>query len=112
MSKPHPHAEILRAIADDANIELEMEYQNKWLLANHYQVFGDPECKFRIKPKGKKPVVRWKWAFIPVGEITWYESSRFFDSSKALLENFKRISEGQIPTQVVCLEYTRTEFPE
>jgi hypothetical protein len=55
--------------------------------------------EYRIKPEEKQPVVRWLWANI----------NRSLSTTFASMDEVR--AQG-CPEQWICLEYTRTEFPE
>ena len=96
--RPHKHAEIIKAWADGADIQV--YHIDKWM---------DVTCpvwleayKYRIKPEPKKPpVFRWKWAWEDDGE--WYESAYFLTDEEAA-DYYEGI-------EVVKLEYSKQEFP-
>jgi hypothetical protein len=94
----HKHAELIKAWADGAVI------QHRWLHKEWEDVINprwDRDFEYRIKHEEKQPVVRWLWAKLVLGE--WLISPAF--RSKEEASNFFK-------GQVICLEYTRTEFPE
>jgi hypothetical protein len=91
----HKHAELIKAWADGASIQ--------WLNNGDWHNVVRPEwhtsTEYRIKPEENKPVVRWLWANI----------------NKSLSTTFASMDEVRAqscPEQWICLEYTRTEFPE
>jgi hypothetical protein len=93
--KPHKHAEIIKAWADGAQI------QYKSILTPKWSDISDPAWEnvneYRIKPK--PPVVRWLWA----------------NTNGSLSTTFASMDEVRAqgcPEQWICLEWSRTEFPE
>ena len=66
MSTPHPHADILRALADGKKIELWQPHLEKWIDAELLDVAANADEQFRIAPetvlvnevKCPKPVVK------------------------------------------------------
>ena len=91
----HKHAELIKAWADGAEIEVKNKNTN-WSDVCIYA--WNPDAEYRIKPK--QPVVRWKWAYKNnYGE--WEETACFYRQEE--------ISGTKGYTK---LEYTRTEFPE
>ena len=96
--RPHKHAEIIKAWADGADIQV--YYIDKWIDATG-PVWLEG-YKYRIKPEPKKPpVFRWKWAWEDDGD--WHESAYFLTDEEAA-----DYYEG---TTVVKLEYSKQEFP-
>jgi hypothetical protein len=47
--KPHKHAELIKAWADGAEIEMYFPFHDKWEVTK--TPFWDWDCTFRIKPK-------------------------------------------------------------
>jgi len=102
----HKHAELIKAWADGA--EIEAKWKNAdcdwhvqenflWLISSEFADSAD----FRIKPEEKQPVVRWLWAKLVLGE--WLISPVFRSKEEA-----SKTFDGQ----VICLEWSRQEFPE
>jgi hypothetical protein len=89
--KPHKHAELIKAWADGAEIEYR-HWGSEWKTAK--SPTWDEKWEYRIK---QKTVVRWKWAY--KADNSWVEMTRF-------------MSESEVPSDCIKLEYTRTEFPE
>jgi hypothetical protein len=96
----HKHAELIKAWADGAEIQIRLFKSNgevtEWEDCD--PCWGD-DAEYRIKPEKKQPVVRWLWANINGSLSTTFAS---MDEVRA---------QG-CPEQWICLEYTRTEFPE
>jgi len=89
----HKHADLIHAWADGAEVQYSFG-EDVWHDTNRPEWRIDIE--YRIKPKEKKPVVRWLWA------------------SKAGLTLFGVFS-SDCPNKdlyPVKLEWSRTEFPE
>jgi hypothetical protein len=95
----HKHAELIKQWADGA--EIEFNTGHGWNLAR-LDDFNNERWDFRIKPEEKQPVVRWLWAKQVIGG-EWTISPVFRSKEEA-----SKTFDGQ----VICLEYTRTEFPE
>jgi hypothetical protein len=95
----HKHAELIHAWADGAQIQY-----NHWGSAwkDSTSPTWDKNFQYRIKPEEKQPVVRWLWAKEHIGG-EWMISPVFRSKEEAL---------KTFAGQVICLEYTRTEFPE
>ena len=92
--KPHKHAELIKAWADGAVIQF-LNCSDDWIDVDNPR--WHKEGEYRIKPEEKKPVVRWKWAYKT--DNSWVEMTRF-------------MSESEVPSDCIKLEYTRMEFPE
>ena len=90
----HKHADLIHAWADGAEIQLYSQEEGKWV--------GDKNplwaefTQYRLKPKEKKPVVRWLWA-----DENNVISKVLFDEKEAHLYGW-----------FIKLEWSRTEFPE
>lgn len=95
--KPHKHAELIKAWADGAQIQV---YTNTW--NDDLHPLWRPNLDYRIKPEEKKPMVRWLWAYR--NESRWEQFYRFMTEEEAtkILVYHKHKK----------LEYTRTEFEE
>ena len=98
--KPHKHAEIIKAWADGAEIQMKSKIDGRWWDCNDPEWDGDYE--YRIKPEEKKPVVRWLWACKVSGD--WVSHGRLLTESEAAhtftVFAYKR------------LEWSLTEFEE
>lgn len=94
----HKHAELIKAWADGAQIEVKHPLNSSWFDANPPS--WDLDYEYRIKPEEKKPVVRYLWAFKTMSG--WQSTSSFYTDSELANTNQDRVK----------LEYTRTEFPE
>jgi hypothetical protein len=98
----HKHAELIKAWADGAQIQIRLFKSNgevtEWEDCD--PCWGD-DAEYRIKPEEKKPVVRWQWAYPTMKG--WTTTNYFYDDKEIL----NAIYDGCIK-----LEYTRTEFPE
>jgi hypothetical protein len=97
--KPHKHAELIKQWADGAEIEVKHPSNGSWGDAKPPK--WHEENEYRIKPFLKQPVVRWLWAKLVLGE---WMISPVFRSKEEALKTFNG--------EFICLEYTRTEFPE
>lgn len=91
------HAELIKAWADGAQIQT--LDSDKWIDVDRPS-WGEG-ITYRIKPEEKKPVVRWLWAKQVLGD---WQISPVYRSKEEALKTFNG--------QFICLEYTRTEFPE
>ena len=98
--KPHKHAELIKAWADGAEIQAKLSRTNEWIDVVNFNWSEDYE--FRIKPKEKKPVVRWLWAYKTDNE--WQIGSYFLVEE----EEAKKVYRSGYQ----CLDWSRTEFPE
>jgi hypothetical protein len=94
----HKHAELIKAWADGAQIQFRNRYE-EW--DDAIKPSWDNDTEYRIKPEEKKPVVRWLWAKQVLGD---WQISPVFRSKEEALKTFNG--------EFICLEYTRTEFPE
>ena len=92
----HKHAELIKAWADGAQIQVKA-CNLVWEDREHPYWARDRE--YRIKPE--QPVVRWLWAKQVLGD---WQISPVFRSKEEALKTFNG--------EFICLEYTRTEFPE
>ena len=99
--KPHKHAELIKAWADGAEIQCFHDHYGIWqdIISPPYWIDG---VQYRIKPEEKTPVVRWLWAKQVIGGE--WTISPVFRSKEEALKTF----DGQ----VICLEWSRQEFPE
>jgi hypothetical protein len=98
----HKHAELIKAWADGAKIQrCYIDCSNRFLWEDDTEPEWLKFCDYRIKPEEKKPVVRWLWAKLVLGE--WLISPVFRSKEEA-----SKTFDGEF----ICLEYTRTEFPE
>ena len=93
---PRKHAFEIMAWANGAEIEYKV-HNGGWVALEHPS--WDDHNEFRIKPK--QPVVRWLWAKQVLGN---WQISPVFRSKEEALKTFNG--------EFICLEYTRTEFPE
>jgi hypothetical protein len=94
----HKHAELIKAWADGAQIQRQNSI-GKWVNEAHPVWLDDNN--YRIKPEEKQPVVRWLWAKLVFGE--WMISPVYRSKEEA-----SKFFAGQ----VICLEWSRQEFPE
>jgi hypothetical protein len=92
----HKHAELIKAWADGAQIQVKA-CNLVWEDREHPYWARDRE--YRIKPE--QPVVRWLWVYPTMKG--WSATNYFYDDKEIL----NAIHDGCIK-----LEYTRTEFPE
>jgi hypothetical protein len=93
----HKHADLIKAWADGA--EIQVFYNDIMTWGGVDKPDWHESLSYRIKPK--PPVVRWLWAKLVLGE--WMISPVYRSREEAL-----KTFDGQ----VICLEYTRQEFPE
>jgi hypothetical protein len=97
--KPHKHAELIKAWADGAQIQVKA-CNVVWEDREH--PVWSTNREYRIKPEEKQPVVRWLWAKQVIGG-EWTISPVFRSKEEA-----SKTFDGQ----VICLEWSRQEFPE
>ena len=97
--KPHKHAELIKAWADGA--EIQVKACNVVWEDREHPVWSTNR-EYRIKPEEKQPVVRWLWAKQVIGG-EWTISPVFRSKEEA-----SKTFDGQ----VICLEWSRQEFPE
>jgi hypothetical protein len=92
----HKHYDMIVAWAEGKQIQNFNENTGEWqdLIAPPYWI---QNFQYRIKPEEKQSVVRWKWAYKT--DNSWVEMTRF-------------MSESEVPSDCIKLEYTRQEFPE
>jgi hypothetical protein len=95
----HKHAELIKAWADGAQIQVFYNDIMTWGGVDNPD--WHESLSYRIKPEEKKPVVRWLWAKQFGGD---WQISPVFRSKEEALKTFSG--------EFICLEYTRTEFPE
>lgn len=100
--KPHKHAELIKAWADGAEIECLDEHSGVWSAPGGEAPSWYKNLKYRIKPEEKKPVVRWLWAW---HNLQLWTLTGFYTEEEL-------IKEGYDVSRMICLEFTRTEFPE
>ena len=99
--KPHKHAEIIKAWADGAEIQVKSALSNEWVDVLRNFTWSE-NYEYRIKPEEKKPVVRWLWASKIQDQ---WSISVYFHTEKEAKQLLGRY-------RCTKLEYTRTEFPE
>lgn len=56
--KPHKHAELIKAWADGAKIEVYSERRNEWVLCESQPIWVD-NCEYRIKPEPKPDIIKY-----------------------------------------------------
>jgi hypothetical protein len=95
----HKHAELIKAWADGAQIQVKA-CNVVWEDREH--PVWSTNREYRIKPEEKQPVVRWLWAKQVIGG-EWTISPVFRSKEEA-----SKTFDGQ----VICLEWSRQEFPE
>jgi len=115
MGTPHKHAELIKAWADGAEIQVFLregdiiEGQDTPIIDPMWADDKDPNWwiynRYRIKPEEKKPVVRWFWVYRRIGEDkdAWGLHSFMHSDEEAefKFENY----------EYKKLEWSRTEFP-
>jgi hypothetical protein len=94
----HKHAELIKAWADGA--EIQVFYNDIMTWGGVDKPDWHESLSYRIKPK--PPVVRWLWAKQVIGG-EWTISPVFRSKEEA-----SKTFDGQ----VICLEWSRQEFPE
>ena len=102
--KPHPHAELIKMWADDPSIEIQYfcDIRDKWV--NTGNPGWDIDLKYRIKPKEKKFVSKYKFSWLNSnGTIC---NSEEFQTQEDANEFFKQFD----ITNWTCLEWTKKEF--
>ena len=99
--KPHKHAELIKAWADGAEIQIKNLFGD-WVGTE--PLWGEHH-EYRIKPKEK--VVRWLWVNRSKYDNTWYVSSRFMTEAEA-----NECAKETGITQYKKLEWSREEFDE
>ena len=100
--KSHKHAKLIKAWANGAKIQWWNAEHRKWFDLDDSRPFSwDESIVYSIKPEEKKPVVRWLWAKQVLGD---WQISPVYRSKEEALKTFN--------SPFICLEYTRTEFPE
>jgi len=97
--KPHKHAELIKAWADGAEIEVKNE-DGTW---EPTKPLWHPNNVYRIKPEEKKPVVRWLWAY-KVGN-RWFHTADFLASKEEMERDYPHAEHKR-------LDWSRTEFEE
>ena len=61
MTTPHPHAEVLRAIADGKEVECKLPNAHDWVNTVGYRFcnpLSEPTWHWRVKPEKKPDVVK------------------------------------------------------
>jgi hypothetical protein len=95
--KPHKHAELIKAWADGAQIQVLHPSNSSWWDAN--PPLWDLDYQYRIKPEERKLVVRWLWA-----NINGCLSTEFYSEEDMIKNGY--------PEQWIRLDWSRQEFPE
>ncbi len=93
----HKHAELIKAWADGAQIQVKA---HKLAWEDRENPLWDMDSDYRIKPEEKQLVVRWLWAYKTASG--WVATSSFYTDGEVEGSKHERVK----------LEYTRTEFPE
>lgn len=101
MGTPHKHAELIKAWADGAEIQFYSKTQGRWEKANRNPEWFE-DFEYRIKPEEKKPVVRWLWAW---HNLQVWSTTEFYTKKEMAEKGFDL-------SRAICLEWSRTEFPE
>lgn len=94
--KPHKHAELIKAWADGAEIQIFDPESQAWV-DDDLPIIWHDDMRYRIKPEEKKLVVRWLWTN-DCGDMTRNLYSE---------DEIKGISSCNVK-----LEWSRTEFPK
>lgn len=100
MGKPHKHAELIKAWADGNQIQVLSCLTEEWEDCNN-PVWAT-QAEYRIKPEEKKPVVRWLWAW---HNLQVWSTTEFYTKEEMAEKCFDL-------SRAICLEWSRTEFPE
>lgn len=101
MSKPHKHAELIKAWADGADIEGWSPVHKNWVVCRGPN-WNSPTAEFRIK---SEKVVRWQWISVYKGEPPQI-SRNFYTESEAMDAYKPGVS------IVAKADWTRTEFDQ
>lgn len=105
MNKPHKHADIIKAWADGAKVQVKDNVTGDW---------DDLDCtpswdlrlQYRVKPEKKEPVIRYLWAFRHKKWTGFDIFARFMDEKQA---NEWATNNSWV---IHRLDWSRTEFPE
>ena len=103
--KPHKHAELIKAWADGATIQMKSKVDGGWWDVPFNNPDWDENYEYRIKPEEKKPVVRWLWAYkYPKnGEKDWCICSVFMT---------EEVATKHAAQEVKRLDWSATTFEE
>ena len=82
MSKPHKHAELIKAWADGAEIQHYNTDYNEWIDCQDNTPTWNENVKYRIKPKEKQKVKMWQWVFKYGGSDTLYTTAYFCEDKE------------------------------
>lgn len=104
--KPHPHADMLRAIADDESLADRIQsldyYSKRYISCPAHELLSAPDETYRIKPREFKEgyfyPVRFKLG--STSTFVFEYTSTGFKAANGLLynqDNFKCIGEGFLP---------------
>jgi hypothetical protein len=96
----HKHYDMIVAWAEGKKIQF-CNQTGKWEDLCSTSAWWE-DYGYRIKPEEKQPIVRWLWAKRIIGG-EWMISPVFRSEEEA-----SKTFEGQ----VICLEWSRQEFPE
>jgi hypothetical protein len=99
----HKHADLIHAWADGAEIEVFVNGHWTSCVRKDYPDWH-PILEYRIKPKEKKPVVRWLWAYQCNDDDNYWTWSSTFMTEQEVID----LEYGE----AIKLEWSRTEFPE
>ena len=97
--KPHKHAEVIKAWADGA--EIQIKDFGRWFRVD--DPTWNENREYRIKPAEK--VVRWLWTWLQDG--TWCVSHSYMSEQEAEAVFVKRAKNNYIRKK---LEWSREEF--
>lgn len=81
MTKPHVHAELIKAWADGANIEYFNSYTQDWVYRSNHT--WDTKGQYRIKPVPKKKVTRWLWCYQT--SYGWLISNHYLSEEEVII---------------------------
>lgn len=105
----HPHAEILKVIAEDGEAEIEiLSSKLIWETCGKWNLFTNPDSSFRIKPIPAPKVVRYQWAYTLSNDSSQWAITTYLYKDEG---EFRRVS-GYKGIYVKRLDYTATEFPK
>lgn len=106
--KPHKHAELIKQWAEDPTKKVWMRLNEKdlvWEESHIVDVINDISSSYIYcvgSPKKLTPVVRWLWAWHNLQ--SWTLTDFYTEDEIA--------KQGYDVSRMICLEFTRTEFPE
>ena len=109
MKYKHKHADLIEAWANGAQIQWkDPDFKSRWSNCTEPSFYEEHE--YRINPKKKQPVMRWKWAFIFMNhpDNGWYVDEVYLTEEEAVDYFLNEYTEEVI--DYIKLEFTRKEF--